>query len=95
MCELGRAQRSSKTTYGLVHRIIWRVLALTTPPQRSPPGAAVVALRFGGGVLPLGRCLLFRGSRCLATRMLAPAVHLLDGGSINFSLVLRIMTRPS
>jgi hypothetical protein len=27
--------------------------------------------------------------------MLAPAVHLLDGGSVDLPLVMRIITRPS
>ena len=45
--------------------------------------------------LDLGRCLLLGSGSRLAACMLAPAVHLLDGGSVDLPLVMRIITRPS
>ena len=48
-----------------------------------------------GGMLPLGSCVLFMSSGRLAACMFAPAVHLLDGGSVDLALVLRVITGAS
>ena len=92
-----RTRRRSKTTVrGVLTVVSLDHLESTRPDDNSTPADRLLQPPLWcGGVLPLGSCLLFRGSGRLVARMLAPAVHLLDGGSIDFPLVLRVITGPS
>ena len=60
--------------------------------MKFPHRGSVETLRTCVG---LRGCLLLDCPCRLAARMLAPAVHLLDGGSIDFPLVFRVITGPS